>query len=78
MHVDHRRRDVDEPVGQERRDSQEDDVERQVVVVLGHLLGPLIDALGEVALNQRPAEAVGEQVAERRTDGRALRKRRFR
>lgn len=72
MHVDHRRCDVDEPVGQERRDSQEDDVERQVVVVLRDLLGPLVDTLGEVALDQWPTEAVGEQVAERCTDGRAL------
>ena len=74
MHVDDRRGDVDEPVGQERRDAQEDDVERQVLVVLGDLFGPLLDALGEVALNERPAEAVGKQIAERRADRGALRR----
>lgn len=72
MYAENGRCDVDEPVGQERCDSQEDDVERQILIVLGDLFGPLLHTLRTVALNERPTETVGEQVAQRCTDCGAL------
>ena len=67
-----RRREVDEPVGEEGRDTQKQHVAHQRVALPLDLVGPHGKAILERGADGRAKEALGEQVAERRAHRRAL------
>lgn len=54
---------IDEPIRQKRRHSQEKDVAQQIVAMLVHLVGPLLGSFGEIMFNQPPSDQLWQQVA---------------
>ena len=62
---DHREDNVDEPVGEEGGDPEEDDVGEQVAALRLHLAAPLRRSLGKIMSDKPPPHQAGEQVGER-------------
>ena len=62
---DHRGDDVDEPVGEEGGDPEEDDAGEQVAALRLHLAAPLRRSLGKIMSDKPPPHQAGEQVGER-------------
>lgn len=70
-HTDDGRHQIDEPVGQERRHSQEQHVAEQFILVLLHLQRPLVGAFREKVPDDASTDQLGQQIAHRCADGRA-------
>ena len=62
---DHREDNVDEPVGEEGGDPEEDDAGEQVAALRLHLAAPLGCSLRKIMSDETSAHQVGEEVAER-------------